>query len=57
MKTAERYLCSGCVQDMKQAQLIFKPLPGTNGERQKCEWCGRLCYGARYKILYGRGRG
>ena len=54
MKTCERYLCAGCMKNMEAAQIIFKKIPGTEGDRQKCEWCGRSCYGAKYKIMYGR---
>ena len=53
MKKLERYLCAGCVKNMEKAQLIFKKVPGTEGERKPCSWCGRSCYGAVYKIMYG----
>ena len=54
MKKLERYLCAGCVRNMEQAQLIFKKVPGTDGEKKACQWCGRQCYGSTYKIMYGR---
>ena len=56
MKKLERYLCAGCVKNMEKAQLIFKKVPGTEGSltmKRNCEWCGRSCYGASYKIMYG----
>ncbi len=56
MSTLRRYLCAGCVRNMEQAQLVFKKIPGSEGEKQVCSWCGRKCYGADYLIMYGRGR-
>ena len=53
MKTVEKYLCSEHAQWLKDAGLIFKKVPGSEGERDECDWCGRVCYGARYKIRYG----
>lgn len=56
MKNVERYLCAGCMKSMEKAQLIFKKVPGTEGGRSNCAWCGRSCYGAFYKIAYGGGK-
>lgn len=55
MKTVVRYLCTECVQDMKDAGLIFRKLPGTEGNKDECAWCHRRRYGAEYEICYGRG--
>lgn len=54
MKKLRRYLCQDCAKDLKEAQLIFKKIPDTEGSKDMCAWCKRKRYGAEYEILYGR---
>ena len=54
MKTLERYLCAECAQMLRDAQLVYKKVPGAEGEKPECDWCRKRRYGAKYKIVYGR---
>ena len=56
MKTLKRYLCAACEKGLADANLVYKKVPGTDGQRDTCAWCGRRCYGAEYEIQYGRDR-
>lgn len=53
MKTLERYLCIECAQMLRDAGLIYKKVPGSEGEKAECEWCHKKRYGAGYRIRYG----
>ena len=52
--TADRFLCKDHEQWLKDAQLVYKKIPGTENA-DRCEWCKARRYGAKYRIKYGRG--
>lgn len=54
MKTLDRYLCAECAQMLRDAQLVFKKIPSTQGDKPECDWCHKRRYGSQYKIKYGR---
>ena len=54
MKTIERYLCVECAKTLRDAQVVHKKIPYTEGSAEKCDWCRRTRYGAGYTIMYGR---
>lgn len=54
MTTIERFLCEICRQQLDGAGLVYKKVPGTEGEKQRCDWCKEKHYGARYLIRFGR---
>ena len=56
MSELERYLCETCRRMLDDAQLVYKKVPNTEGEKQYCDWCRYRRFGARYKIQFGRGR-
>ena len=51
--TVDRFLCRDCEQNLKDAQLVYKKIPGTENA-DRCEWCKARRYGAKYRIKYGR---
>ena len=55
MKEIDKYLCLTCVENLKEAQLIFKEIQNTR-DVDVCEWCHRRRYGAVYRIQYERKR-
>lgn len=54
MKTIERYLCIECAQMLRDAQLVYKKVPGREGDKPVCDWCHKKRYGTAYQIQYGR---
>lgn len=52
MKQIERYLCALCWQDIAAAGLKHEEINGAEKERRPCDWCGRNCYSAHYRIYY-----
>lgn len=52
MKEIEQYLCAGCWMDMISAGLKCVEVKREDRERHPCDWCGRKCYGATYRISY-----
>ena len=57
MKTIERYLCAECAKGMRDAKIVYKKVPYSEGNAEKCDWCRRTRYGAKYAIQYGKERG
>lgn len=47
-------MCAQCWQDIVSAGLKHEEIKGAEKERRPCAWCGRSCYGATYRIFYGR---
>ena len=54
MKTIDHYLCRDCEQDLKTAGLIYKRVPGCEGEQPVCDFCRQRRFTAKYRIQYGR---
>ena len=54
MKTLDRYLCAECAQMLRDAKLVFKKVPETQGQKPECDWCHRKRFGTAYRIKYGR---
>lgn len=54
MKTIDRYLCADCERNLREAQIIYKKIPNTQGEKDRCEWCRKMRSGSMYRIRYGR---
>ena len=55
-QTIRRALCVDCAGTLRDAQLVFRKIPGTDGEEPKCAWCRQRRYTSTYEIRYGRGR-
>lgn len=55
-KTMKRALCAECAQTLRDAQLVFRKLPGTEGAEPRCAWCRQRRYTSGYEIQYGRER-
>ena len=54
MKTIDRYLCCQCAQNLQHALLVYKEIPNTKGDKDKCDWCRKVRYGTMYRIQYGK---
>lgn len=53
MKSIDRYLCCECAKTLRDAQLVFKKVPNTEGQQPKCDWCHFPRFGTAYRIRYG----
>ena len=47
MEPRKLYLCAGCYSELRD-NLILKPQETSSMEKQKCQMCGRKCYGRLY---------
>lgn len=54
MMTIDRFLCRACERNMREAQLVYKKLPGTD-DAEECAWCHERKLGAVYRIKTGKG--
>lgn len=54
MKTADRDLCQSCRQILHDSKMIYKIVPGHEGDAEWCAWCKRKKPTSRYRIQYER---